>query len=309
MADGLARAADPEDLTVIVNTGDDFEHLGLHICPDLDTVCYTLAGIANPETGWGLRDETWNAMASLVKLGGPDWFQLGDRDLGTHLQRTQLLKEGVPLSEITRRFCNVWGVRVEVLPMSDDPVSTWVLTETGELPFQEYFVHQRCEPRVSGFRIAGLESARPAPGVLERLEEAELIVICPSNPWVSIFPILEVPGIKKALGAVQAAGALILTVTPIIGGTAVKGPAAKMYTELGIRPSAFAVAAHYCRVLGAGRVAGFVLDEVDAAQAAQIQSLGIQTHISKTLMLSAEDRVRLAREILEFGKRIRRNRN
>lgn len=310
MADGLARVIEPDDLTVIVNTGDDFEHLGLRICPDLDTVCYTLAGIANPETGWGLKDETWNAMAGLVDLGGPDWFHLGDRDLGTHLQRTQLLKEGVPLSEITRRFCQAWGVRVEVLPMSDDPVSTWVRTEVGELPFQEYFVHQRCAPRVNGFRMAGIKTARPAPGVLEKIEDAGIIVICPSNPWVSIAPILEVPGIKEVLGVAHEAGAPILAVSPIIGGAAVKGPAAKMYGELGIKPSAIAVADHYCRsLLGVGLLTGFVLDEVDAEQAAPIQSMGPDTLVTNTLMRTPDDRMRLAREILEFGERLWRNRN
>ena len=166
LADGLAQILPPEDLTIIVNTGDDFEHLGLYICPDLDTVCYTLAGLANPETGWGRADETWHAIENISRLGGPDWFRLGDQDLGTHLERTRRLKAGQTLSQITRDFCATWEIGPTVLPMSDDPVPTIVLTDEGELPFQEYFVHRRCEPRVRGFRFQGIEDARPAPGVI-----------------------------------------------------------------------------------------------------------------------------------------------
>src|SRR5512142_2552416 len=192
LADGLARCLPPENLTVIVNTGDDFEHWGLKICPDLDTVCYTLAGLANPETGWGRVQETWNAIENAVKLGGPDWFNLGDRDLGTHLERTRRLQEGQRLSQITKEFCKAWGVEHTVLPMSDQPVKTIVETEAGDLAFQEYFVHRRCEPRVKGFRFEGVEEAEPAPGAREALQAADAILICPSNPWVSIDPILHV---------------------------------------------------------------------------------------------------------------------
>ncbi|MBE3117592.1 MAG: 2-phospho-L-lactate transferase, partial [Candidatus Atribacteria bacterium] len=193
LADGLAQLLPPENLTIVVNTGDDFEHLGLYISPDLDTVCYTLAGLVNPETGWGRREETFHVLENLQKLGGPDWFHLGDRDLATHIERTRRLREGQPLSQITRDFCHAWGVRQPVLPMSDQPVRTMLdTTEDGELAFQEYFVHRKCEPKVKGFRFAGIEMARPAPGVLEMIEQADAVVVCPSNPWVSIDPILAV---------------------------------------------------------------------------------------------------------------------
>ena len=187
LADGLARLLPPENLTIIVNTGDDFVHWGLNISPDLDTVCYTLAGLANAETGWGRKDESWNVFENVKNLGGEDWFRMGDRDLATHLERTRRLKTGEPLSAITRDFCLRWGIRPTVLPMTDDPVPTIVDTiEMGELAFQEYFVHQRCQPTVKGFRFDGVERAQPAPGVVEAIRSADVIVFCPSNPWVSI---------------------------------------------------------------------------------------------------------------------------
>lgn len=304
LAHGFAQLLPPEDLTVIVNTGDDFEHFGLSISPDLDTVCYTLAGLANPVTGWGRADETWNALEGLKRLGAPDWFALGDRDLATHLERTRRLKEGQPLSQITRLFCQAWGVRPTVLPMSDDPVRTMVDTlEYGELPFQEYFVKHRCAPRVKGFRFAGIESARPAPGVLEALQEADALILCPSNPWVSIDPILALtlaplrplsplPGGERKGGWGDGAR---VAVSPILGGRAVKGPAAKMFAELGIEPSALAVAEHY-----RGLLTGFVLDTADAALAESIQRLNLQTLVTDTLMNSPADRRRLAQDVLNF---------
>jgi LPPG:FO 2-phospho-L-lactate transferase len=296
LADGLARALAPGELTVIVNTGDDFEHLGLKISPDLDTVCYTLAGLANPETGWGLADESWHALESLGALGGPTWFRLGDRDLGAHLERTRRLREGQTLSQVTRAFCEAWGLSTSILPMSDQPVSTTVLTDEGALPFQEYFVHRRCLPRVTGFRFEGVDNSRPAPGVQESLEKADFIVICPSNPWVSIDPILAMPGIRAAL-----AGKCVLAVTPIVGGRTLKGPAAKMYLELGINPSAAAVAGHYGVTGLDGILAGFVLDTQDSSMAAQIEEMGIQALITDTVMLTSADRLRLAEEVLSFG--------
>lgn len=263
----------------------------MRICPDLDTVCYTLAGIANPATGWGRADETWNAFESLAALGGPAWFRLGDRDLGTHLQRTRLLQKGIPLSEVTQLFCKQWGIELTVLPASDDSLPTWVYTDEGELPFQEYFVKRQCHPSVTAFRFAGVEESQPAPGVLEALGEADLVVICPSNPWVSIDPILSIPGIRKLVSE-----RIVVSVSPIIGGQAVKGPAAKMYAELGIEPSALSVARHYSNLLS-----GFVFDRVDKISLAAVESLGIRAMTTDTWMRGPEDRRRLAREVLDFG--------
>jgi LPPG:FO 2-phospho-L-lactate transferase len=297
LAHGLAQNLASEDLTVIVNTGDDFEHYGLYICPDLDTVCYTLAGLANPETGWGRVDETWNAIRNAAELGGPGWFNLGDRDLGTHLERTRRLKEGQCLSEITRDFCKAWGVRHTVLPMSDSPVRTIVETEEGDLPFQEYFVQRRCEPRVKGFRFEGAESAEPAPGVLEAIRSADAVVVCPSNPWVSIDPILKV---LSPLPGGDGLGVRVIAVSPIIGGQTVKGPAAKMYRELGIEPSALAVASHY-----RGLATDFVLDSVDKQLQGEIKGLTMQTLVTNTLMASHDRRKSFAQELLLFiGKNL-----
>lgn len=291
LAHGLAQILPPQDLTVIVNTGDDFEHLGLSISPDLDTVCYTLAGLANFETGWGRADESWNAIANLKRLGGPDWFNLGDQDLGTHLERTRRLREGQPLSQITRDFCKAWGVDVTVLPMSDQPVRTIVETDQGDLAFQEYFVHRRCEPRVKGFRFDGLDQAEPAPGVVEAIQSADAVIICPSNPWVSVDPILKVlqPSTVHGLPSTVA-------ISPIIGGQTVKGPAAKMYAELGIQPSALAVAEHY-----RGLLSGFVLDEVDADLAPRLPT---STLVTNTLMKSLTDRAILAQAVLHFAENL-----
>jgi LPPG:FO 2-phospho-L-lactate transferase len=285
-AHGLAQTLPPEDLTVIVNTGDDFEHYGLYICPDLDTVCYTLAGLANPETGWGRVDETWNVVENASRLGGPSWFRLGDRDLGTHLERTRRLQEGQTLTQITRDFSEAWGIRQRILPMSDQPVRTIVETDEGDLAFQEYFVHRRCEPRVKGFRFEGVELAESAPGTRAAIESADAVILCPSNPWVSIDPILQV--IKKVAKPV-------IAISPIIGGQTVKGPAAKMFRELGIEPSAVAVARHYCDL-----ATGFVLDELDRQLEGEIRGLNMHTLVTNTLMKSHDDRKQLAFGVLEF---------
>lgn len=296
LADGLARCLPAEDLTIVVNTGDDFEHWGLKICPDLDTVCYTLAGLAHPDNGWGRLDETFNTLEAISQLGGADWFRIGDRDLATHVERTRRLRAGQPLSQIVRDFCWAWKIGPAVLPMTDDPVATMVDTvEQGELSFQEYFVHQRCEPQVKGFRFDGIEKAQPAPGVLAAIQKADAIIFCPSNPWVSVDPILallpspfqgEGPGVRVA-------------VSPIIGGKTVKGPAAKMFAELGIEPSALAVAQHYGE-----SVSGFVLDSVDAALSDEIQRLGIRPLVVPTIMKTSQDRERLAQDVLHFVERL-----
>ncbi|NOT03759.1 MAG: 2-phospho-L-lactate transferase [Anaerolineales bacterium] len=294
LAHGLAQILAPEDLTVIVNTGDDFEHLGMYICPDLDTVCYTLAGLANPETGWGRVNETWNTIANIEKLGGPNWFRLGDQDIATHLERTRRMKEGQSLSQITRDFCAAWGIKHTILPMTDSPVRTMVDTDEGELAFQEYFVHRHCEPRVKGFRFDGVNIAEPAPGAREAIESADAIVFCPSNPWVSVDPILRVISLTPT-PLPWGEGRKVVAVSPIIGGKTVKGPAAKMYSELGIEPSALAVAEHYRNIL-----AGFVLDSVDSEMENSIKQLGIRTLVTDTLMNNLTDRTRLAQDVLNF---------
>ena len=290
LAHGLAQLLKPEELTIIVNTGDDFEHYGLYICPDLDTVCYTLAGIANPETGWGRVDETWNVMENISKLGGLDWFRLGDQDLGTHLERTRRLKEGASLTEITKDFCRAWGIEHTILPMSDQPVRTIVDTDEGKLAFQEYFVHRRCEPRVKGFGFEGADKAEPAPGAREAIRSADAIVICPSNPWVSVDPILKI--IHPLLSGERLRS---VAVSPIIGGETIKGPAAKMYREMGIEPSALAVANHY-----RGLVTHFIMDTIDMQLIESVRGLNMQTHVTNTVMKSHEDRKRLAKNTLSF---------
>jgi LPPG:FO 2-phospho-L-lactate transferase len=297
LAHGLAQILPPEDLTIIVNTGDDFEHLGLTICPDLDTVCYTLAGLANPETGWGRQNETWNVISNIERLGGVSWFRLGDQDIATHLERTKRLKEGKSLSQVTREFCEAWGINQTVLPLSDSPVRTIVDTDEGELAFQEYFVHRHCEPRVKGFRFDGIGEAQPTVGAREALEAAEAVVICPSNPWVSIDPILHVLSLTPSPLSLRergwGEGKPMVAVSPIIGGKTVKGPAAKMYAELGIKPSALAVAEHYHNLL-----TGFVLDNQDRQLSDNFKKGTIL--VTDTLMNSSADRARLAKEVLQF---------
>ncbi|HRJ75817.1 MAG TPA: 2-phospho-L-lactate transferase [Anaerolineales bacterium] len=286
LAHGLAQVLSPKDLTIIINTGDDFEHLGLTICPDLDTVCYTLANLANPETGWGRKDETWNMISNLEKLGGPSWFRLGDQDFATHIERTRRLKNGESLTQITKDFCEAWEIKHKILPMSDSPVRTMVDTDEGEMAFQEYFVHRRCEPRVKGFRFEGVDETEASIPVKEAIESADTVIICPSNPWVSIDPILKI--IKKIEKPVVA-------VSPIIGGKTIKGPAAKMFTELGIEPSALAVAKHYRNILD-----GFVLDTVDSNLEDEIKKLNMKTLTTNTLMKDLADRTRLAKDVLHF---------
>jgi len=290
-AHGLAQILPPENLTVIVNTGDDFEHYGLYICPDLDTVCYTLAGLANPETGWGRVNETWNVIENASRLGGPNWFRLGDQDLGTHLERTRRLRDGQSLFQITRDFCKTWGIKQTILPMSDQPVRTIVETEDGDLAFQEYFVQRRCEPRVKGFRFVGIDMAEPAPGAREAIQSADAVVICPSNPWVSIDPILQV--LAPLLSRVELV-VRVFAISPIIGGQTIKGPAAKMFRELGIEPSALAVADHYC-----GLVTGFVLDKIDE-QLKGVIGKNMRTMTTDILMKDFNDRSRLAKEVMNF---------
>ena len=288
LVDGLAQLLSPENLTIIVNTGDDFKYRGLYISPDLDTVCYTLAGLANPDTGWGRNGETFQVLENLQKLGVLKWFHLGDQDLATHIERTYLINEGLFLSQITRSFCHSWGVEYSILPMSDQPVSTMVDTiDEGELPFQEYFVRRKCEPKVKGFRFAGIDAAVPAPGVIEAIMQADSVVVCPSNPWVSIDPICAVNGLCDIL-----ATKIIVAVSPIIGNRTFKGPAAKMFIELGIQPSPLAVARHYKKFL-----TGFILDKMDENLK---QEMSVPTLATKILMKDRDDRRRLAQDVLNL---------
>jgi len=295
LVDGLAQILGPDSLSVIVNTGDDFEYLGLQISPDLDTVCYTLADLANPVTGWGQREESWMTFDTLAGLGGLAWFRLGDKDLATHFYRTNAIKQGKSLSEITDELCQSWGVTHPVYPMSDDPVRTIVHTTTGEhLGFQEYFVHQRCEPAVTGFDFVGAEAAQPIPAALVAINEADLIVFTPSNPWVSIAPILAISGYLEAIQRKP-----VIAISPIIGGKALKGPAAKMYAELGINPSAAAVANHYRDIL-----TGFIFDKIDAPEFEKIQRWRIIPLVTDIIMKDRPDRSRLAKEVLAFGESV-----
>jgi LPPG:FO 2-phospho-L-lactate transferase len=294
LASGLANVLDPEDLTILGNTGDDFEHMGLKICPDLDTLLYALAGVENPETGWGRKEESWSTHVELAFLGGPSWFRLGDKDLAVHLFRTAQLNANRTLGEVMQEMCKAFGVGVEILPMSEDRVRTKVLTAEGELDFQDYFVKQAYLPEVTGFRFDGAEDSAPAAGVLDRIDKADLVVFCPSNPFVSIDPILSVPGIKEAIRGKPAVG-----VSPIVGGKAVKGPAAKMFRELGVQPSALEVAKKFQDLLH-----GFVLDAEDRPQAVPIQKLGMRTLVTDTVMSTTERRTELAGEVLAFASEL-----
>jgi LPPG:FO 2-phospho-L-lactate transferase len=299
LADGLARCIGSA-LTVIVNTGDDFEHLGLHISPDLDTVMYTLAGIANPATGWGIAGETWSTLEQLARLGGPDWFKLGDRDLATHILRTQRLRAGDRLTEITADLCRALGMAARILPMSDDPVRTIVHSGAERHQFQDYFVRLQCSVPVTALHFEGAGSARLSPEVTATLTDFSLsaIIVCPSNPYLSVDPILAVPGMRDLI---VRAGVPVVAVSPIIGGAAVKGPLAKIMAELGINRSALGVARHY-----EGLVDGLTIDPVDATLAEEIEAIGTRVLATPILMRTTADRRRLATECLAFAQTLSR---
>jgi len=299
LASGLMRVLPHGTLRVIVNTGDDFMHLGLHISPDVDTTLYTLAGLANPETGWGRRDETWSFMEAMELLGGDTWFRLGDRDLALHVERTRRLAAGETPSQITADVAHRFGITADILPMTDDTVRTMVRTDEGELSFQDYFVRRRCRPRVASLRFDGAADARPAPRARDALRDRNLsaIVICPSNPYLSIDPILSVDGICDLL---HESAAPVVAVSPLVGGRAVKGPTAKIMAELGLPVSAQEVARHYDGVLD-----GFVVDARPSAAACE---LDLPLLVTDTLMETLPDRDRLARETLEFAATLRKRR-
>ena len=298
LALGLSRLDLGDDLLVVANVGDDFEHLGLTICPDLDTVTYTLSGLSDQEKGWGRADEGWRFMDSLGQLGGEDWFNLGDRDLALHIVRTEALRAGDDLSAITAAITQRLGIAARIVPMTNEPVRTMVQTRNGALAFQHYFVRDRCEPVVTGFDFQGMAAARPQPDFMAALEQQDLraIIITPSNPFVSIDPILKLSGVRNAL---RRAGAPVVAVSPIVAGLAIKGPAAKMMAELGMPSTALAVAEHYGDLLD-----GFVLDHGDRDQADAVAALGPIPLVTKTVMESLEDRENLARDVLAFAEEL-----
>ena len=296
LALGLYRVLEPGALSVIVNTADDFVHLGLHVSPDVDTVMYTLAGINNPETGWGRAEESWGFMSALAELGSETWFKLGDKDLATSVERTRRLQAGDGLTTVTRDLCSALGINARIVPMSDQPVRTVVDTVQGSMAFQDYFVRMRCQPVVSGLRLQGLSQASPVPEVLAALQHPDLraVVICPSNPLISIDPILSVPGMRSALVATAAP---VVAVAPVIAGAAVKGPTTKMMRELGLNASAAAVARHYGDILD-----GYVLDTADAGESEHLEVPCLATPV---LMQDHLQRDRLATEVLGFCDRLR----
>ena len=293
MAHGLSMVLHPEDLIIAVNVGDDFTHLGLRICPDLDTVMYTLAGLANPETGWGIEDETWNVMNSIKKLGGPDWFALGDRDLATHLERTRQLAAGTKHSDVTKSLCNRLDIAHKIVPISEQAIPTIVETPEGDLSFQEYFVKQKCKPQVTGVRFAGATEAGLSHPLRHAIDAGEIdcVICCPSNPFLSIDPILALPEIRELLTTALP----VVAVSPIVGGRAIKGPAAKLMREFGLPPSTLGIAAHY-----SGIINGIVIDTADEADVLALRESGLKVLLTDTVMTTDEVRETLARQVLTF---------
>ena len=292
LALGLSKVLTPDELTIVVNTGDDDEFYGLHVSPDLDTVTYTLAGLTNPETGWGLAGDTFNALGALKAYGAPAWFNLGDKDLATHIRRTELLKQGSTLSEVIETLSTALGVKHSIVPMSDDRIRTIIKTDDGELPFQVYFVKHRYGPVATGLRYAGAEQARPAPDFAEALGRSASLVVCPSNPFLSIAPILAVPSVRERIEHFPGTR---IVVSPIVGGQALIGPAAKLLEELGHDVSCVGVAKFY-----RGLCDVFVVDEMDRDRAGEIEALGMRVDVTNTVMRTEEDKVNLARHICEI---------
>jgi LPPG:FO 2-phospho-L-lactate transferase len=298
LALGLADVLPAGQLHVLVNTADDFSHLGLHISPDIDTLLYTLSDKANAAQGWGLEGETWNAMDALQGLGGDTWFRLGDKDLATHLWRTGQLEQGASLIQVTDLLRTQLGIASHIHPMCDEPVRTIVHCEGRDLPFQHYFVKEQCAPAVNGFSFEGIVDARPNDTVLQMVRSGAFatIIVCPSNPFVSVDPILQIPGLWTAL---RDSPARVVLVSPIVAGLALKGPAAKMMAELGVPVTALGVAEHYCKRYK-GLLDHFVIDESDATLAGEIAALGIEVAVTTTVMKSREDKQSLARFALQL---------
>jgi LPPG:FO 2-phospho-L-lactate transferase len=292
-ARGLAAALPADALSIVVNTADDFIHLGLHISPDIDSVLYALADLNDPERGWGLAGETWNFMAAMERLGGETWFRLGDRDLATHVARTQALAAGRNLSEATAQLAQSLGIAHEVIPMTDDPVRSVVQTDQGPLDFQDYFVRSQCRPAFQGVTFEGAAHARPSAGFRRALERARAVIIAPSNPFVSVDPILALPGVVQSL---RRDGRPVVAVSPIVGGEAIKGPLAKMMRERGQEPSPLGVALHYGRT-----VDGWVIDTVDRALVPAIEAIDCRAIVRNTIMRTLDDKRRLAQDALDFA--------
>ena len=293
LAAGLAAVLPAERLTIVVNTGDDFEHVGLSISPDIDTVVYTLSGLSDQVRGWGLADESWQAMAQLGRLGEPQWFQLGDRDLAMHIARTHRLRKGETLSEVTASLASRLGVAPAIVPMTDDRVRTKVVTDRGELDFQRYFVAEQCEPTAQGLRYDGAERAKLSPGFDRALvrEDLAALIICPSNPYLSVDPLLSLPGVRARLQSLKVPR---IAVSPIVAGQAIKGPLAKMMAELGATVDVLGIARHY-----RGSIDRLVIDEADRGDVDAIEALGLSAQVAPTIMKSHADRVALARAILD----------
>ena len=296
LAAGLAGVLTPEALTIAVNTGDDFEHLGLTICPDIDSVTYALAGLNDTERGWGVVGETWQAMASLRALGEADWFNLGDRDLGMHLARSWRLRAGESLSAVTLRLTGALGIAHTIVPMSDAPVRTQVVTDEGSLDFQHYFVREQCRPVAREIRFEGVPGAAPSPGLAHALARADLaaVIICPSNPYLSVDPILAVDGVREAL---RRRGVPVVVVSPLVGGKALKGPLGKLLGELGAESTNAAIARHYT-----GLASHMIIDEADFDDAEGLRAMGLSVTITGTVMCDADDRERLARVALSAAR-------
>ena len=295
---GLSHVVANNKLVVACNTGDDFTHLGLRVCPDIDSVLYALSGLSDQKRGWGRSEETWTFMSAMKELQGPDWFNLGDGDLATHVLRTNMLEHGKTLGEVTGDLAQRLGIKAQILPMSDDLVATIVQTNSGDLAFQHYFVRDQCEPCVTGFSFDGIDVARPHSRILAALRtEPKAVIIAPSNPYVSVDPILGLKGLKAEL---KNAGAPLVAVSPIVGGQAIKGPAAKMMHELGKDVSVLGIAAHY-----RGLIDGLVIDVQDAELAPKIREMGIKTHVTQTVMTDLKGRIELAKATLDFAQECR----
>lgn len=303
LALGLSTIVSPKDLTIVANTGDDFEHAGFTICPDIDTLIYTLAGVSNMETGWGRADETWSFMEAL-RANDPEqaWFLLGDKDLETHRHRSKALQSGRTLTEVTAELVEKFGVHSAILPMSDDPIRTHVLAKTDDernwLAFQEYFVRERCEPQICRIDYRGSGQSMLSPELRSLMEAGNVraVIICPSNPFLSIDPILAVPGLIDLL---RGCGAPIVAVSPIVGGRALKGPTAKIMHELGMASDVLAIAGHYD-----GLIDGLIIDEQDRGSVASVEAMGIRATVTDTVMVTLEDRTQLARDVLEFADEV-----